>query len=282
MQNLMVPNPQAIELIQSVLHLEGLTQIAAVTLFAAAFLLSGFLLNPRGPEHLSELCRFLQICALLSVVSHLTLLLIHPQAQAAHLVTFGLAGIISLATVSLDLDRSRIPAVTFLASALCWALIILTPFVFPAPLQIPEVKELNLLGQVHIATAIAGEGLFAFAFVNSAVYLFVHRRLKKHRLDGTLRLPSLESLDRIVARTTSLGFALISISLITGVGLLFQGYSLNSVGLTKIMWAFGVWLWYVLASYGRARWGWRGRKGAYVATVGAGFLSLALFGTFWS
>lgn len=222
------------------------------------------------------------LLGLCASVAQFTLLYVQLDSNTASLVTVGLACILAGAVLTLDLANDRSPALVFLAGALCWILIVLTPFIFPEGGSHPPPRGLSLLGRFHVFSAIAGEGIFVLGFLTSLVYLYVHRQLRQRHVGQRILLPSLESLDRVVERTCLAGLILITSSLVSGLAMTFQGYPLADVGLIKIVWAFLVWLWYVAALFGRARLGWQGRKGAVAAVFGALLLGIALFGTFWS
>ncbi len=262
---------------------EAIARIAGATFFGVALLLSGMQLQNPEVRQLSQVSRLFFILGMLAAVSQLTFSWAIPQSNPESLVTLGLTCLLSLAVLTIDFDRDRLPAFTFLSGALCWSLLVVTPFLFPTqPSPTEPLKELSPLGTFHVASAVIGEGIFVLGFLTSLVYLYVHGRLRRRMIDKKPLLPSLEALDTMVRRSTLLGMLLITASLITGLGMLFQGYSLESVGIVKILWAFGVWIWYVLAIFGRAHWGWRGRKGAVASVIGASLMALALFGTFWS
>jgi ABC-type uncharacterized transport system permease subunit len=75
----------------------------------------------------------------------------------------------------------------------------------------------NLL-TAHIVALLAGHLLFALACLSGAAFLFQERRLK-HRLGlGTSRLPSLGTLETITHRSVGLGFVLLTVGILLGLG----------------------------------------------------------------
>jgi ABC-type uncharacterized transport system permease subunit len=95
-------------------------------------------------------------------------------------------------------------------------------------------------------------------------------------------MPSLETLDKLVGRTSLVGFLLISTSLATGVMLIVDIRLRAHITSLKVIWAFAVWGWYLLALVGRGYWGWTGRRGAHLSIWGTLLLGLTLFGTIWN
>jgi ABC-type uncharacterized transport system permease subunit len=270
--------------------LAAVSRLVAAASFGVALVSSGVLLQQTRSSRLVQLLgrlapglpRLSLLLGLCASVAHATVLYAQIDINTASLVTVGLACILSGAILTLDLDKDRSPAFMFLSGALCWVLLVLTPFLLPESSSQPSPRGLSLLGRFHVFSAIAGEGIFVLGFLTSLVYLYVHRQLRQRHLRPRVVLPSLESLDRVVERSCLAGLILITSSLVSGLAMTFQGYPLAEVGLIKIVWAFLVWLWYVAALFGRAHLGWQGRKGAVASVFGASLLGIALFGTFWS
>ena len=264
---------------------ESASRILAAIGFAGALLLSGFQLQ-RGhiERHAAGVPSASRICfigGLVFSVAHFSLAVVSPQSSTTSLVTPGLVCLLTIAVMAIDFDHDRLPAFTFLTSAIAWVLLVLTPFLI-GPQIAGANRELSYLGKFHIFAAISGESIFVLSFLTSLVYIFVHKRLKQKLLSDGPQLPSLESLDNLVGRSSFLGLALITSSLVSGLAMLAQGFSLKDVGLVKILWAFGIWAWYVIAIFGRAKLGWRGKKGANASVISAALMALALFGTFWN
>ncbi len=69
----------------------------------------------------------------------------------------------------------------------------------------------------HVLLASAGLALLGVAGLAGTVYLVEHRRLKSKRsVNRSVRLPSLEALDRVNAIALAVGFPLLSLGVVTG------------------------------------------------------------------
>ena len=126
-------------------------------------------------------------------------------------------------------------------------------------------------------------GLFAYATLSLAALLasmlwFQERALRQRRIEGWLRaLPPLTQLEQLLFRTIAVGFALLTLVLVTG--LLFV-HDL----LTQHLWHITVlsiasWMVFGWLLYGRWRYGWRGSRAVWFTLWAMGFLLLAFFGS---
>jgi len=240
-------------------------------------------LNPTTALRLSNL-RLWQIASRLSfqlgtafTVAYATLAAVSPQTPVALLVYLGVALVIAMATLLLDRFPRTLPALSFLSSGLIWLLVVLASYLMPS--QGLDHRPIGALAWAHIATATLASGLFIAAFLASCLYLIGYRWLKTRQLEGRPRLPSLEFLDNLVERTSVVGLFLITTSLVSGLGLIFTGTPLASVGTAKLVWAFAVWGLYSVSIFGRGFWGWRGRRGALFSVWGTLLIAGSLFGT---
>ena len=124
----------------------------------------------------------------------------------------------------------------------------------------------------HVAPAFLGYAIFALAFCLSLVYLLQERQLKRKRSGGMFRrLPPLESLDALNYRCVAWGFALFTISIVTG-ALLAKArwgafWSWEPVQVLSVI----AWLLYALLLQARS-FGWRGRRAATLTIIGFALL----------
>ena len=139
-------------------------------------------------------------------------------------------------------------------------------------------NENNWLLILHIATATVGETIFVLAFCVSLLYLYYYKKLKQRIVHKRIAITSLSSLENITSKSLYVGFFFITLSLISGVALIFFGDISIQKGYFKIFWAFLVWGWYVSAIFGRNLFGWRGYKGAKLVILGMLILISGLFG----
>jgi ABC-type uncharacterized transport system permease subunit len=125
---------------------------------------------------------------------------------------------------------------------------------------------------LHVGLILAAFAGFTLAAGLAALYLWQERRLKQ-RTPGVLRLrsPSLETLDRLTARTIAVALPALTVGAGSGLARLErEGASFDAImGLTFLTWV-------VYATFLFLRWeaGWRGRRTAYLAV--AGFLLVVL------
>lgn len=211
---------------------------------------------------------------------HFTLLLVSPESRVLPLVMSGLASALAIATLLIERDKLDLRPLKFLMGAIIWALTAATPFFNEQ--SSATLHSLPGLSLVHIATAMSGEALCIVAFSSSLLYLWDYSRLKSRLLERRPFMPSLESLDKIVGRTSMVGFLLITTSLATGVLLMMDPQMRRHLSDLKVIWAFAVWGWYLLALVGRGYWGWTGKRGAQLSIWGTALLGLTLFGTIWN
>lgn len=134
---------------------------------------------------------------------------------------------------------------------------------------------------LHIATAIVGELIFVIAFGASCLYLHTYRKLKQKIIDNAFHAASLSSMENFIVRSSFVGLAFVTTSLVSGMFLLFQERAFFFSNISKIFWAFCVWGWYLLAIFGRHLWGWRGKRGVQLIIFGMILLVFGLFGALW-
>lgn len=281
----MIDAAQATVIVDNIRQAEELLHIGMAALFGVAFFLYGLVLQWRsaGDARADVALRSGRAAFLLATgltIAFCTLALVAPGSATANVVTVGVALVLAVITVTLDRGPQGMPALSFLSGALIWLIVVVTPFVVP-PGHVLTPRTTGWLPTFHVATAVAGEGLCVVSFCGSLLYLWDYRRLKQKVLERRPLLPSLDTLDRLVERTSVIGLALITTSLISGLALVFGGGG-ASVQRIKVVWAFTVWGWYVLSIFGRGFWGWRGRRGAQLSLWGTGLILVSLFGTVWS
>ena len=116
-----------------------------------------------------------------------------------------------------------------------------------------------------------------------AMYLFVQHRLKsKTHLAGTMPLASLETLETLIIRAATLGFVLLTLSLVTGLVIVTQADRATALGSDwwaspKVWLATAAWATYALLLNVRYATSFRGRRAAWLA-IGGLVLLLATYG----
>ena len=118
---------------------------------------------------------------------------------------------------------------------------------------------------VHRMTAYGGAVAFAVAAGAGAMYVFASRRLREKRTVGP-QFGSLERLEHLTMTSVTLGFALLTIGMITG-GIELIGDEKHT-SRTKIVLATIVWLVYAVVLHAPINPSFRGRKVAVLSVVG--------------
>jgi ABC-type uncharacterized transport system permease subunit len=121
----------------------------------------------------------------------------------------------------------------------------------------------NVFLVLHVGLVLTAFAGFTLAAGLAAVYLFQERRLKRHDA-GFLRLPApaLQTLDGLGGRTIAVSLPALTLGMAVGLVRLER----NGGGLDALM-AFTVATWIAYGSYLalRYRFGWQGRRTAYLA-----------------
>ncbi len=126
---------------------------------------------------------------------------------------------------------------------------------------------------VHYFTSYTSAVAFALAFAVGAMYLIVHRRLRAKRILTGPNLGSLERLEHLTLTSVTLGFALLTIGMVTGITILVHegrssGLGANWAASPKIWLAAGVWLAYAAVLHAPINPSFRGRRAAMLSILG--------------
>ncbi|UXI69599.1 cytochrome C assembly family protein [Tahibacter amnicola] len=145
----------------------------------------------------------------------------------------------------------------------------------------PSSQPLSLGWQIqlHVAVALLAYAVLSLAAVLAILLLGQERALRNHRLSGGLVrvLPPLTLTEALMFRLVGAGFALLTLTLLSGVLFvenLFAQHLVHKTVLSLVAWVvFGVLL------FGRWRFGWRGRRAVRLVLTGMGVLLLGFFGS---
>jgi ABC-type uncharacterized transport system permease subunit len=120
---------------------------------------------------------------------------------------------------------------------------------------------------VHRVTAYGGAVAFAVAGAVGAMYLVVNARLRNKKLQPAgPNLGSLERLEHVTFTAVTIGFALLTIGIITGfVQLIFQR---QQTSMAKIVLTGAVWVIYALVLHSPINPSFRGRRTAMLSVLG--------------
>ena len=140
--------------------------------------------------------------------------------------------------------------------------------------------ETPLLEHAHIVVSLLAYSLLSIAVLQSVMLTLQERYLRGHRSGGFLgTLPPLETMERLMFQMIAVGFALLTVSVVSGV--FFSeavfGQALrftHHVVLSLIAWAV-----FAVLLIGRWRFGWRGRHAVRWTLAGFSLLALGYFGS---
>ncbi|MDH3354941.1 MAG: cytochrome c biogenesis protein CcsA, partial [Chromatiales bacterium] len=130
----------------------------------------------------------------------------------------------------------------------------------------------------HILFSIISYSLLSIAAVQALLVAFQDYHLRKHRLRGLIGIfPSMERMESLLFQMISLGFILLSISLISGTWFLTDIFAQHLVHKTVL--SISAWILFAILLWGRWKFGWRGRKAIRWTLTGMVILMLAYFGS---
>ena len=126
---------------------------------------------------------------------------------------------------------------------------------------------------VHRVTAYGGFVAFAIAGAVGGMYLFANRRLRHKKLLPGQGFGSLERLEHITLMSVTLGFALLTVGLVTGLFRVLDPRRPNSLGPDwyrnpKVVLACVAWIVYALVLHSPINPAFRGRRTALLSVLG--------------
>jgi len=146
------------------------------------------------------------------------------------------------------------------------------------PPHVIPLKEASAGTTVHLISSVLAFGLLSIAGVYALFVFFIDHFLRRHHLVPLVRsLPPLEVLEDLLFKQTAAGFALLTVSL--GSGMMFISdiwaqHLVHKTILSILAWlVFGILLW------GRWRYGWRGSLAVRLTLAGIVLLLLSYFGS---
>ncbi len=146
--------------------------------------------------------------------------------------------------------------------------------IFYAMLLPSEIRPLNPLLQsawfkVHVPLSFFAYSSFAMSAALSVMYLILEKQIKSKRPHAFYyRLPSLEVLDALSYRLISIGFSLLTITIIIGTFWSLKAWGSYWEWEPKQTWSLISWIIYATQVHGRSVSGWRGKKAAYWSLLG--------------
>ena len=250
----------------------ALLAVLSVALYLAA---AGGLARPLLSEGAAPRRTALTVGALAVLLHFAVLFGVHRGALDLHFFAALslVAAVIAALTLLVNLARP-IAALGVIVFPLAALFLIIDEFLAPptAPVALPwQIK-------LHVTIALLAFGVLAIAALLALLLAAQERALRARRVGAWARtLPPLTLTEALLFRLIAAGFALLTLTLLSGVLFvhnLFTQDLVQKTVLSVIAWCvFGVLL------IGRWRWGWRGARAVNLTLLGMCVLVLAFFGS---
>ncbi|MEP6996967.1 MAG: cytochrome c biogenesis protein CcsA [Betaproteobacteria bacterium] len=186
------------------------------------------------------------------------------------------AGLIALFTW-VGSRSGALPGVAVIALPVAAAAVVLPPlFANPHPLSLTDEPWAAL----HIAVALAAYALLIVAALQALLLMSLERRL--HRglaARGAGPMLPLLTLERFLFRLVGLGYALLTLTLLSGIVFSEELFGKPLTLTHKTVFSVLAWLVFGALLVGRYRYGWRGRIALRWILAGSGLLLLAYLGS---
>ncbi|WP_420466543.1 cytochrome C assembly family protein [Panacagrimonas sp.] len=146
------------------------------------------------------------------------------------------------------------------------------------PSPISQVRVSDWQVTVHVLLSLLSAGLLTLAAVQSVALAIQDRLLHRHRVPPTgARLPPLQTMERVLFQLIAVGFALLSLTLLTGLWFVHDWMAQHLAHKTVL--SVSAWMIFGVLLWGRWRYGWRGRTAIRWALAGYATLVVAYFGS---
>lgn len=132
---------------------------------------------------------------------------------------------------------------------------------------------------IHVGSAIVGQ-VFAIVACSASIMLLWQNRKLKSKLVSEVpeHFPAFDALSSVLSSGVWIGFAFITLSLISGAFLALQYQGIMLEQQTKVLWAILVWSWYLTILILQSVFSYRQEKLAKLALVGLAILATSWFG----
>jgi len=132
--------------------------------------------------------------------------------------------------------------------------------------------------QLHIVLSITANALLALGAMQAALVFVQRRYLKRHQPGGFMRaLPPLTTTETMLFTLLKFGFALLTLSLLSGFVFLEDMFAQALVHKTVL--SCLAWCIFAVLLFGRWRFGWRGQRAVSWTLIGFTILLIAYFGS---
>jgi ABC-type uncharacterized transport system permease subunit len=132
----------------------------------------------------------------------------------------------------------------------------------------------------HIGIALIAYSLFTFAALHALLMTIAERSL--HNKPTLIKLPSFPPLmvmEGLLFRVITIGFVLLTFTLISGMLFSEQIFGKPMQFTHKVVFSFASWIIYGWLLFGRHQYGWRGKKAINLTLIGFALLLLAYVGS---
>jgi ABC-type uncharacterized transport system permease subunit len=142
--------------------------------------------------------------------------------------------------------------------------------------DLPEYLHSLVLG-LHVSTALLGYTAISLSAVYALLYLMLYHEIKSSRFGVVYtRLPSLEMLETMSHKAELLGFIMLTVGIIIGLGWLPVVFEEFSYLDPKLVGTMLIWMLYAVGLAAKKRFGWQGRKTLILSLVAFGFMFLSM------
>lgn len=132
--------------------------------------------------------------------------------------------------------------------------------------------------QIHVFLSLVAYAVLALAAAQAVLVAIQRRFLSRHKPGGFIRaLPALDRTEALLFTLLSVGFALLSLSLLSGFFYLEDMFA-QQLAHKTILSCLG-WIIFATLLFGRWQFGWRGKKAVQWTLTGFALLLLAYFGS---
>ena len=213
--------------------------------------------------------------------------ILHAWAQSHHWVTptsphvslLNILSLCALVTVAIPLATFPLRNSVFDASLVALPLSVLI-LIAEGTLSAPVLQITHTTGHItaHIFTSVIAFGVLSIAGVYAVFIAVIDHLLRQHKLNKLMQtLPALDKMETLLFHLIKVGFAVLTVSLVTGlvyVDDLFGQHLAHKTILSIVAWlVFATLLW------GRWKRGWRGRVAVRMTLAGIALLLLSYFGS---
>ena len=196
-----------------------------------------------------------------------------------HVSLLNVLSLCALVTVAIPLSTYPLRNSLFDASMVALplsVLILVAEGVIDAPTL--EITKGSAGITVHIITSVIAFGVLSIAGVYAVFVNQIDHLLRRHSFNKLVQsLPALDTLEELLFYLIKAGFAILTVSLVTG--LIFVSDLFGQHLAHKTLLSIFSWLIFALVLWGRWKKGWRGRVAVRLTLAGIAVLLLSYFGS---